>query len=300
MNKSSLHTIIRKTSLGLYKLLQDSMKQVLVIIFLIVVSISTGNAQKGYELGPWIGVSNYFGDLNTNYRMKDLGPAAGIGARYNFGYRVCLKASLNYGYVYATDKDSPNNFEKARNLDFKSHIGDLTVAGEFNFLPYVHGSRYENFTPYITAGVSTFYFSPFTTLDGTRHNLRPLGTEGQRPGSEYNIISAGIMYGGGFKWDINYDYSINIEFTFRTLFTDYLDDVSTTYPQISKLKAERGDIAVELSDRSVTEPKIGQAGRQRGDNTRNDAYNFLGVSVMKYFGSVQCPKISKKPAASWL
>lgn len=277
-----------------------SMKRIIGIIILVAVFNVLGQAQKGYEVGPWIGVSNYFGDLNTNFRLDDIGPAAGIGARYNFGHRVCVKASLNYGYVYASDKESTNNFEKARNLDFKSHIGDFTATGEFNFLPYTHGSRYENFTPYLAFGVSVFYFSPFTTLDGTRHNLRPLGTEGQRVGGEYNIISAGLTYGGGFKWDINYDYSINIEFTFRSLFTDYLDDVSTTYPQISKLNADRGSIAVELSDRSITEPKIGQAGRQRGDNTRNDQYNFLGVSIMKYFGSVQCPKISKKSAASWL
>ena len=293
------YTNINQASLGLYMILSDSMKRIFGLVIVCVLMSNLAQAQKGYEVGPWIGISNYFGDLNTSFRLTDVGPAAGVGARYNFGHRVCVKASLNYGYVYASDKDSPNNFEKARNLDFKSHIGDFTTTGEFNFLPYTHGSRYENFTPYLAVGFSVFYFSPFTEFEGQNYNLRPLGTEGQRPADEYNFISAGITYGGGFKWDINYDYSINIEFTFRSLFTDYLDDVSTTYPQASALQANRGAIAVELSDRSG-EPKIGEFGRQRGDNTRNDQYNFLGVSVMKYFGSVQCPKISKKAAASWL
>lgn len=294
------HTIISDRSLGVYTNTKGrSMKQVLLILFLSIYCFTVSQAQKGYELGPWIGVSNYFGDLNTNYRLVDLGPAAGFAGRYNFGHRLCAKASLNYGYVYASDKNSPNNFEKRRNLDFKSHIGDLTVTGEFNFLPYTHGSRLENFTPYMVAGFSVFYYNPYTFLDDQRYNLRPLGTEGQRATNEYNFISSGITYGGGFKWDINYDYSINIEFTFRSLFTDYLDDVSALYPSAAKLIAERGAIAAELSDRSG-EPKIGQEGRQRGDNTRNDQYNFLGISVMKYFGSVQCPKISKGPAQSWL
>jgi hypothetical protein len=148
-------------------------------------------------------------------------------------------------------------------------------------------------------GFSVFYYEPYTFFENERYFLRPLGTEGQRRTDEYSFISAGITYGGGFKWDINYDYSINIEFTFRQLFTDYLDDVSALYPQASLLEADRGEIARQLSDRSG-EPKIGQFGRQRGDSTRNDQYNFLGISIMKYFGNVQCPKISSKTAASWL
>jgi len=294
------HTNTISRALGVYTDPKgSSMKHILLVLFISVFSLSMSQAQKGYELGPWIGVSNYFGDLNTSYRLQDIGPAAGFSGRYNFGHRLCAKASLNYGYVYASDSNSPNNFEQRRNLDFRSHIGDLTITGEFNFLPYTHGSRYESFTPYMVAGFSVFYFNPYTFLDDTRYNLRPLGTEGQRPSNEYNIVSSGITYGGGFKWDINYDYSINIEFTFRSLFTDYLDDVSALYPSAAKLKAERGDIAAELSDRSG-EPKIGEEGRQRGDNTRNDQYNFLGISIMKYFGSVQCPKVSKGPAQSWL
>lgn len=267
------------------------------IVFFCFTFIWTSQAQKGWEVGPWIGVSNYFGDLNSNYSLTDPGPAGGLGVRYNFGHRVCLKSSLNYGYVYGNDQDSPNNFERIRNLDFRSHIVDMTNTAEFNFLPYTHGSRYEDFTPYMMVGFSVFYYAPFTYYEGERYYLRPLGTEGQRGTSEYNVISAGITYGGGFKWDINYEFSMNVEFTFRRLFTDYLDDVSTVYPQLSKLAAERGEIAAALSDRS--EEMIGESGRQRGDRTRNDQYNFLGISVMRYFGSVECPKVSKKLTENW-
>ncbi len=255
-------------------------------------SISLSQAQKGYELGPWVGVSNYFGELNANYRLTDVGPAVGINGRYNFGKRICTKASLNYGYVYGSDRNNSNVFEKRRNLDFKSHLADVSVVGEFNFLPYTHGSQTEYFTPYLSLGLNLFYFAPFTELDGTNHFLRPLGTEGQAPGNEYFFINGGIVYGGGFKWDINYEWSINIEFTMRSLFTDYLDDVSRTYPNSAELLSDRGETAVILSDRSIT-PQIGEAGRQRGDATRNDNYSFFGISIMRYFGSVECPPITK-------
>ncbi len=267
-------------------------KLILFSLVLFFSLLSESQAQKGYELGPWIGVSNYFGELNTNYRLLDVGPALGVAGRYNFGNRICAKGSLNYGYIYGSDSNNNNNFERRRNLDFKSHIVDLTVGGEFNFLPYTHGSQTEYFTPYLTVGLNAFYYAPFTELNGENHFLRPLGTEGQASGNEYFFINGGIVYGGGFKWDINYEWSINIEFTMRSLFTDYLDDVSNTYPGQAQLIADRGIIAAELSDRSIT-PQIGEAGRQRGDPTRRDNYSFFGISLMRYFGNVECPKISK-------
>ena len=98
------------------------------------------------------------------------------------------------------------------------------------------------------------------------------------------------MVGAGYKWDITYDLSLNIEYSYRILFTDYLDDVSGTYPSQSELSATRGVIAASLSDRSVI--YLGQEGNQRGNSKDNDSYTFLGISIMKYFGRIECPKIS--------
>jgi hypothetical protein len=267
-------------------------KKIVLVVFSFYLFIGLSQAQKGYELGPWVGVSNYFGELNANYRLTDFGPAGGIAGRYNFGNRTATKASLSYGYVYGKDADNSNVFQRRRNLDFKSHLADFSFVGEFNFLPYTHGDQLEYFTPYVSLGANIFYYAPFTELDGENHFLRPLGTEGQAVGDEYFFVNGGIVYGGGFKWDINYKWSINIELTMRHLFTDYLDDVSKTYPGEAQLVGNRGPLAAELSDRSIA-PQIGEAGRQRGDDSRRDSYSFFGISIMRYFGSVECPKISK-------
>ncbi|MBK8080358.1 MAG: hypothetical protein IPK25_08795 [Saprospiraceae bacterium] len=51
------------------------------------------------------------------------------------------------------------------------------------------------------------------------------------------------------------------------LFTDYLDDVSTVYPDKTLLLAKRGQTAVELSDRSLIDglgAKDRQKRRQQG------------------------------------
>lgn len=262
----------------------------LLFILLFTTTLSSVNAQKGWELGGWLGTSFYFGDLNNRLSITQPGVAGGLVARWNFDTRISLKNSLNFGRVGASDADSPNTFEQSRNLSFKSNIYDFSSTIEFNFFNYVHGSTNENFTPYLLAGANIFRFNPTTELDGVKYELKDFGTEGQAVGSEYLGLSAGFVIGAGYKWDISYDLSLNIEYSHRVLFTDYLDDVSGTYPSISELAATRGATAAALSDRSSID--LGQEGNQRGNSKDNDTYNFLGISLMKYFGRLECPKIS--------
>ena len=135
--------------------------------------------------------------------------------------------------------------------------------------------------------MSIFYFNPQTTLNGETYDLQPLGTEGQFQGNEYLLTQPAIAFGGGFKIDISYDWSINLELSARRLFTDYLDDVSTTYPDFDDLEEARGDIAVQLSDRSLN--GISEPGRQRGNSQDRDMYFFVGFTLAYNFAQVNCP-----------
>ena len=253
-------------------------------------------AQQGWELGGWAGTAAYFGDLNTTFNLKSLGLAAGIGARYNFNERLCLKFSANFLNISADDKNSSNSFERTRNLNFKTQVWDGTAQFEFNFLPYVHGSRDEFFTPYIFAGLSVFNFDPKAEYEDETYALRTLGTEGQFRGEEYYSIAGGLAYGLGIKFDLSYEWSINIELSSRKLFTDYIDDVSGVYPDLEDLEALRGDIAVALSDRSISSEgvRIGEEGRQRGNGRDNDNYTMLGIGIYYYFGDLRCPTYGSK------
>jgi len=250
------------------------------------------DAQKGYELGGWLGTSYYYGDLNTTLKITKPGIAAGLIARYNFNTRVSVRTSLNYGRVGADDADSRNNFERNRNLSFRSHLIDMTNVVEFNFFRYEHGHPTYNKTPYFFGGFNLFYYNPTAELNGVKHVLRSLGTEGQTLGQEYSSISAGLVLGGGFKFDINRTVSVNFDISTRFLFTDYLDDVSTVFADKNLLQQTRGEIAVALSDRSLTDG-LGAIGRQRGDTKGKDKYTFVGISFMKYFGGIECPEISR-------
>ncbi len=261
------------------------------------------SAQQGIEAGVGIAAVNYFGDLNTNLRLNRLGPAVGFGLRYNFNERVCAKVSGNVGRVEAYDSDSPNLFERARNLSFRSVVADAAGQMEFNFKPYVHGSKDKNWSPYLFVGLGVSYFNPKAELDGKWHALRPLGTEGQFKGEEYFTVAGGWVYGAGFKVDLSYEWSLNIDISARRLFSDYLDDVSSSYPDPGDVEDLRGAEALPFIDRSEElyqsdpdfftrnniEAPIGEPGRQRGNSKNNDTYVYFGIGIYYYFGDLKCP-----------
>ena len=271
----------------------------LVFIFLFGMTSIFGWAQRGWEIGGWLGTAYYFGDLNSNYNLSLPGIGGGMLARYNFNERVCVKLSGNFARVRGDDAVSKNPFEQARNLSFHSPILDGSLQFEFNFLPYIHGSKDQFFTPYLFGGLTVLNFNPMAKRDnGEVVELRPLGTEGQFKGDEYYSIQGGINYGVGVKIALNYEWSLNIEFGARYLFTDYLDDVSTVFPDLDDLENLRGPVAVEMADRSIpisgVDPTmIGQPGRQRGNSSTNDSYVLAGIALVYYFGDLRCPDYSK-------
>ena len=268
-----------------------NIKKAIFIVLIFQSLQGTVMAQKGYELGGWLGLAQYYGDLNTSINLKKVGPALGLNARYNFNNRLGVKGSLNYGRIGGNDDLSTNNFERRRNLDFTSNVFDFTGVGEFNFFDYKHGSKIENWTPYLGLGFSVFRFDPTTKLGDERFHLRDFGTEGQPLGEEYLLINGGLTLTGGIKWDLNRDWSLNAEFSLRKIFTDYLDDVSTVYTDPNTLRARRGDTAVRLADKSLDD-RVGSPGTQRGNSRDNDSYVFIGLSLMRYFGDIPCPKLS--------
>jgi hypothetical protein len=259
------------------------------------ISIIPVFSQKGYELGVLAGISYYVGDINPNYSLKSPGPTLAVLGRYNFNNRTSIRLDAAAGRLIGKDSLSENPFQQARNLSFRTDYADASIDLEFNFFPYVHGSRNYYFTPYVYGGLAFTYYGPHAKLNDRWHALRPLGTEGQAVGDEYALISPALSYGLGLKMDLNYEWSLNVELSARQMFNDYLDDVSTTYPNMIELENRRGPVAPLLSDRSGErgiEP-IGALGRQRGVSGDNDSYYSIRIGIVYYIGLLQCPAISR-------
>ena len=252
-----------------------------------------------HEVGLGIGLANYYGDLNTQFGVDGIRPAASVFWRGNYGYRFCLKTSLSYMQLAASDANSVSDFQKQRNLSFHSSVTDVQAQIEFNFLKYVKNVYYNEmgsqFTPYLSFGAGVFFFNPKTYYKGQEYELQPLGTEGQTDQSytqldKYDLHAFSLNYGCGFKMHIKRNLSLGLDFQIHRALTDYLDDVSGQYvPVISLPEADKG-ISYQLYDRSK-EFGLSAAtpGKQRGSMNGNDDFANLFLTISWTFFSPACP-----------
>jgi hypothetical protein len=243
--------------------------------------LSLISAAQGLHLNLFLGTANYKGDLQDKvFTFNDAHLAGGLGFSYDLSNRVALRAGFKIGKISADDKNGPN---KARNLNFTSQI----TEGDIDLQYFITPMGLHSLSPYVFAGVALYHFDPYT-YDSTGHKyyLRYLSTEGEgfMPGRKpYHITQVGIPFGAGVKLWLSDNINAGFEVGFRKLFTDYLDDVSTTYVDAATLAANRGAKAVELAYRGdeVKEgsPVYPAGGTQRGNSVNKDWYYFAGFTL---------------------
>lgn len=214
----------------------QKIKTLLILVAFIGLGFNA-NAQykENTEVGFMGGVSYYLGDLNTTHfnSSKAMG---GIVVRKNIDRRFSYKAELMYLNIAADDRNnSTDTIAINRGLHFKSPVYELSGQIEFNFLPYEPGNALYTWTPFVYTGVSLFHFNPQAeNTTGEWVDLQELGTEGQGTSlfsnrSKYALMQFAIPMGGGLKIAVNPSFNIILEYGIRKTFTDYLDDVSTTF-----------------------------------------------------------------------
>jgi len=252
-------------------------KLIFIIAFAFSLSTKAQQFKPNTEIGILLGTSYYLGDLNTTHFNQPLA-AAGLIIRKNIDKRFVYKAEVMYLNIKSDERNSEDTIAKNRGLHFKSPIYELSGQVEFNFLPFQPENPLYTWTPYVYTGISIFHFNPKAeNKNGEWVDLQELGTEGQGTTlfpdrKKYSLVQYAIAMGGGVKIAVNPSFNIILEYGVRKTFTDYLDDVSTTYP---------GDLldmtneANYMSDPSGTH----QLGEQRGNPDKKDWYSFAGITL---------------------
>ena len=255
------------------------------------------------------GFSNYIGDLQSSaYTTKQSNGSFGAGIQYDLSSHFSLLTNLTYGRVSAADGYSNQADLRARNLNFESQLTEWNLLAEYNLLDL--GAH--RLTPYVFGGIAVFHFNPYSyDTSGRMVYLRSLSTEGeglpQYPDRHsYALTQLAIPFGGGIKFRISDGVVLAYEIGMRKTFTDYLDDVSTTYVDQATLLAARGPEAVEMAYRG-NELKSGASyppdGTIRGGAKRKDWYYMSGLRVTialnnhfgpathrRHNGVLDCPK----------
>jgi hypothetical protein len=261
-------------------------RSIIVFIFLLCFSFQANTQvyKKYSELGLYGGVSYYLGDLNPGKQFFMVRPGVGLVYRFNPSRRFSWQIHGIYSSVQAYDSLANNAYQVNRNLSFRSRIIEVAASLQFNFFDYEIGNSETPATPYIFAGLALYNFNPTAEMNGDWIELRPLGTEGQGSGlksapNQYSLLGLSIPFGMGFKFHAMGRLGVSVEWGLRKTYTDYLDDVSTTYVQQDVLYANKGLDAALFADRSIVNPGDSNVNMQRGNSTTNDWYSFAGVTL---------------------
>lgn len=288
-------------------------KNIFFLIFVVILPMTTMSQstrwkRTRYEMVGGLGATGFMGELgggkNSSHFISDFDFTSqryvvNVGMRYKFLERVAGKATLSFGHIYGHDKKAINEFRKIRNLSFRSPLLELAVVGEYSIIKEKQSARYRykrrrgrkfsfkniNINTYLFAGVAGFWFNPRGKDDGPGGtgkwvSLQPLGTEGQglvEGRKKYSRVHVAIPFGIGFKYNITSEISIGLEYGARWTFTDYIDDVSSTYVD-NKWLAQKSELAARMADKSGDEVTFGP-GDQRGETKYNDYYMFSLITV---------------------
>ena len=249
------------------------------------------NALSSQELFIGIsgGLSNYQGDLLNN--ISTLSQSRAVGGiyvqLYPFPY-LSISGGFNFAKIGAADKFNVQPDLRARNLSFVSNLQEGYLTLQIDFFNYER----IKITPYIFGGVALFHYNPYTyDTGGEKVFLHSLTTEAQGSPAypehpPYKLTNYSLPFGGGFTYHVTKLISVGAQLGFRKTFTDYLDDVSTTYPDQETLLQYAGQKSVELTFRgdelNSSAPYPSSTG-VRGDPNYKDWYYFtvikLGVSL---------------------
>jgi len=268
-------------------------------------------AQAQWHVNLFGGFTNYFGDLQSKaYTTQQANAGFGLGLQYDLSGHFSVLSNLTYGKIGAADSYAAKADLRARNLSFKSNIYEWNLLGEYNLLDL----NENRLTPYVFGGIALFHFNPYAmdTL-GRKVFLRPLSTEGeglaQYPTRKlYQVNQFALPFGGGVKFRVTDNVVIAYEIGLRKTFTDYLDDVSSTYVDQTALLNARGPKAVEMAYRgnqvkgTATPGTYPDDGTIRGNPKHKDWYYFSGIRVSialntnsmsahrRHNGVLDCPK----------
>jgi len=179
----------------------------LILTFTSVLHLTSfSQRKKSGEIGLSVGGSFYLGDINK-IPFKSPRMGGGVFYRHTFDTRFAVRGSFNYLNITGNDANSNNEFQQARNFNFKQIILELNAAGEFNFMPFLPANPKYDYTPYVHLGFGTNYLPK---------------------GAKQNILT--IPFGVGVKYNMNNNFTLSAEGCLYKTFTDYLDNY---YQEIS-------------------------------------------------------------------
>ncbi len=243
-------------------------------------------AAQNFHFSGRFGLAGYRGDLKAHpITLSQLDLMGSIGARYDFTEHIAGRSYITYGKLHAADSKGTTAMQQ-RNLGFETKLLDWELGGQYNILDL----NEHWWTPYVFAGIGFYHFNPYTKdAVNDKVYLKELSTEGQgfiAGVDNYKLTQFSIPFGFGGDYSLNEDMRVGLEFGYRKIFTDYLDDVSTNYVDQTALLNAKGQTAVNFAWRGdeYNGAAYPAAGTVRGNPGTKDGYYYVALTfTIRYF-----------------
>ncbi len=172
---------------------------------LLCVCPATGqSAPYKFDIGAQLGMSGYIGDANRSNPFAHPGFDGEISMRYLPDTRWALRAVLSTFSLSGDTSDMSDVLPSGAAYSFSSQAYELSVRGEFNFLPYGIGETYKRlrrWSPYLTVGV---------------------GAALSASGGSTTVVPT-VPMGAGIKFKATPRLNLGLEFTMTKAFGDHID-----------------------------------------------------------------------------
>lgn len=172
---------------------------------LLCVCPATGqSAPYKFDIGAQLGMSGYIGDANRSNPFAHPGFDGEISMRYLPDTRWALRAVLSTFSLSGDTRDMSDVLPSGAAYSFSAQAYELSVRGEFNFLPYGIGETYKRlrrWSPYLTVGV---------------------GAALSASGGSTTVVPT-VPMGAGIKFKATPRLNLGLEFTMMKAFGDHID-----------------------------------------------------------------------------
>lgn len=223
--------------------------------YLILILFSICCAQKVqsqiYEVGFFMGASNFIGDVGATNYIAPNNPAFGGIVKWNRSPRHSFRLTAIFTQLEGIDSKSSDPRRVERGYEFTNNIFELSAGMEFTFFDWNLHSETHKATPYLYTGISAAkYYDKY--FDGF----------GQLQSEKTRSWAYGIPMVLGFKTTTAEDLILAVEVGARYTFSDGIDG-----------SVPDADYREQFSF---------------GNTNSNDWYVFTGITLTYTFGQRPC------------
>lgn len=189
-----------------------------------VMADAQDNVEYRMEIGAGACMTAYQGDFNESL-LKNMQLGGAVVFRRILSPYMAVKVSAMYTQVKGDYSGAGTVYPDldASGYSFKNGMGDLTVAYEYNFLPYGTGKDYRGarrISPFVSIGLGMTYIN---CKDGTWDYSMP--AYGKSPG----VVAFQLPIGFGVKYKIGDRTNLILDWQMHFTNTDYIDSVKDPY-----------------------------------------------------------------------